>query len=87
MTPRGPAGQSLGADSHRHVIMVVIGLAAVRRLLRDRHTHEVVIVVVIGLAAATRLLRDSQSRSFARLASWDKRPKLTEVRVIKARRA
>jgi hypothetical protein len=46
-----------------------------------------VIVVAIGLAAAAQLARDNQSRSFARLAAWDKRPKPSEVRVIKTRRA
>jgi hypothetical protein len=57
------------------------------RLARDRRTYEHVIVVAIGLAAAASLARDNQSRSLARLAAWDKRPKPSEVHVIKTRRA
>jgi hypothetical protein len=67
--------------------MVVIGLAAAARLARDRRTYERVIVVAIGLAAVARMARDNQSRSLARLAAWDKRPKPSEVHVIKTRRA
>jgi hypothetical protein len=67
--------------------VVVIGLAAAVRLARDRRTYEHVIVVAIGLAAAASLARDNQSRSLARLAAWDKRPKPSEVHVIKTRRA
>jgi len=90
VTSRGyaaPARQSRAADSHRLSIVVVIGLAAAVRLARDRRTYEHVIVVAIGLAAAVSLARDNQSRSLARLAAWDKRPKPSEVHVIKTRRA
>jgi hypothetical protein len=67
--------------------VVVIGLALAARLARDSRSYEHVIMVVIGVAAVAGLGRASQTRSFARLAAWDKRRNLRGQRVPKARQA
>src|SRR6266496_3905785 len=90
VTPRGPAGparRSRWANSQHHGIMAVIGLALAARLARDSRSHKLVIMAVIGLAAMAGLGRASQARSFARLAAWDQRRKLSGQRVPRTRRA
>ncbi len=67
--------------------MAVIGLALAVRLARDSRSYQHVIMVVIGLAAVAGLGRASQTRSFARLAAWDKRRNLSGQRVPKTRQA
>lgn len=67
--------------------MAVIGLALAARLARDSRTYEHVIMVVIGVAAVAGLGRASQTRSFARLAAWDKRRNLRGQHVPKTRHA
>ncbi len=77
---RSPARRTWSANSQRQVIMVVIGLAAAARLARGSHTYEHAIMVAIGLAAIAGLGRAGRARSFARLATWDKRRTLSERR-------
>jgi hypothetical protein len=67
--------------------MAVIGLALAARLARDSRTYQHVIMAVIGVAALAGLGRASQTRSFARLAAWDKGRNLNEHRVARTRRA
>jgi hypothetical protein len=69
--PRDPSQlspQSLAASRRRHVIMVVIGLAAAARLARNSSTGRRVIMVVIVLVAATGLGREG----LGGLAGWYK---------------
>jgi hypothetical protein len=77
----------LGANSRRHAVVGVIGLALAAHLARDRRSYEHVIMGVIGVVAVAGLGRASQTRSFARLAAWDKRRNLSGQHVPKARLA
>ena len=67
--------------------MAMIGLALAARLARDSRTYEHVIMAVIGVAALAGLGRASQTRSFARLAAWDKGRNLSEQHVPKTHQA
>jgi hypothetical protein len=67
--------------------MVVIGLALAARLARDSRSYESVIMVVIGVTAVAGLAKASRTRSFARLAAWDKRQNLSGQRGPKTRQA
>jgi hypothetical protein len=69
------------------VIIGVIGLALAAHLARDGRSYEHVIMGVVGLAALAGLGRASQTRSFARLAAWDKGRNLRGQRVPKIRHA
>ena len=75
------------ANSGHRAAMAVIGLALAARLARDSRIYEHVIMVVIGVAAVAGLGRASQTRSFARLAAWDKRRNLDGHRDARTRRA
>ena len=77
------ASQPPGTSSGHRMSMVVIGLAVVARLLRDRRTRESVILVVIAVAAARSLGKAARTKSFARLAAWDKRRSANELRKLK----
>ena len=67
--------------------MAVIGLALAAHLARDSRTYQHVIMAVIGVAAVAGLGRASQTRSFARIAAWDKRRNLNGQHVSKTRHA
>jgi hypothetical protein len=69
----GPARQSQGTRSGHHAAIVMIGLAMAARLARDPRTYAPAIVVAIAVAAAAGLGRTGQTRTFERLAAWDKR--------------
>ena len=71
-----------GSSGHK-MSMVVIGLAVVARVLRDKRTHETAILVVIAVAAAAGLGKANRAKSFARLAAWDKRRREYELRKLK----
>jgi hypothetical protein len=81
------ATQPQGANSGRHMSMVVIGLAVVARIMRDPRTHEAAIVAVIAVAAVAGLGKASRAKSFARLAAWDKRLTANELRKLKRGKA
>ena len=65
------------ADGHRgesrrqHAIMLV-GLAALARLARDRRFHMHLIMFAVGLAAAASLGRGTRANVFAHLAALDR---------------
>ena len=77
------ARQPRGASSGHHMSLVVIGLAVVARVLRDKRTHETAILVVIAVAAARGIGKATRTKSFARLAAWDKRRTANELRKLK----
>jgi hypothetical protein len=90
VTPRsqaGPEPRLRGANSGHHATMAVIGLALAAHLARDNRTYQHVIMAVIGLAAVAGLGKASQTRTFTRLAAWDKGRNLSGQRVAKTRRA
>ena len=63
--------------------LVVIGLAVVARVLRDKRTQETAILVVIAVVAVRGLGKATRTKSFARLAAWDKRRTANELRKLK----
>ena len=65
--------------------MTVIGLAMAAHLARDSRTYQHAIMAVIGVTALAGAGRASQTRSFARLAAWDKRQNLRGQRIPKTR--
>jgi hypothetical protein len=79
-TPAGTVSQSPSASRPPKVVMAMIGGAAAARIARDRRTYERVIIFALVLAAAAGIARDNQARSVARLAAWDKRRTLRELR-------
>ena len=71
--------------TRKHVFMLV-GLAALGHLARDRRFRLNVIVLAVGLAAATGLARKSGADGFARLVAWDHRQGLRVQRAHQAKR-
>ena len=67
--------------------MAVIELALAAHMARDSRTYQHVIMAVIGVAAVAGLGRASQTRSFARMAAWDKRRNLSGQHISKTRHA
>ena len=70
------------ADRRRRAALLAAGLVALGRLPRDRQFQERVIMLVIGIAAAAAIARENQARSLARLAAWDQRQKLRQLRQV-----
>ena len=54
-------------------VFMLVGLAALGHLARDRRFQLNVVVLAVGLAAATGLARKSGANGFARLKAWDQR--------------
>jgi hypothetical protein len=63
------------------IFRIVLGI------LLSRRFHELVICAVIALAAVAGLVRENQTRTWARLAAWDKRQNLRYQRRARARPA
>jgi|GEM_PF-1543087 hypothetical protein len=61
------------ADRGQQVALIVIGVAVLAHLPRERRTWQHAIMLAIGLAAAAGLAQESQARSLARLVAWDQR--------------
>ena len=74
MTP-GPeaAPQPRQASSGNRVAVVMVGAALAARVARNARTYETALVIVLAVAAASGLGKASRTRTFARLATWDKR--------------
>jgi hypothetical protein len=51
----------------------MIGVAVAARLARNPRSYGPAVVAVIAFVAIAGMGRESRARSFARLASWDKR--------------
>jgi hypothetical protein len=83
----GLARRLPGASDPRHVVMVVVGLAAVAHLAQDRRNLQHVVMVVVVLAAIEGLARGSKDRLLARLVAWDRRRNLSEPRTVRIRQA
>jgi hypothetical protein len=77
----------VAAHTTQHVILTAIVLGAAAYLARQRSTYEHAIMIALGLAAVAGLERAGRARSFARLATWDKRRDLRAQHVHKTRRA
>jgi hypothetical protein len=77
------ARQPRRASTGHHLSTVVIGLAVAARIMRDPRTQEAVIMAVIAVVAARGLGKATQTKSFARLAAWDKRRAANELRKLK----
>jgi hypothetical protein len=65
----------------------MIGAAVAARLARDTRTYEPAIIAVIVVVAVAGLGRAGRTRSFARLAAWDKRRSANQLGGRKARQA
>jgi hypothetical protein len=60
-----------GRDNHRP--WRLIGLALLGHMLRSRRFYERVAFAAVVLAALSRLGQENQTKTFARLAAWNKR--------------
>jgi hypothetical protein len=75
----GRAREVRASRKHR-LIVLGIELQALLNLLRSPKFQRNVITGLIGLAALGRLSRENRTRSFARLAAWDKKQHLRHQR-------
>ncbi len=80
------ARQARAARRKKRRALLVVGLSAGSRLLRDRGFQTTVITGAIGAAALASFARESRARTRARLALWDHRQSLREQRKAPARR-
>jgi hypothetical protein len=76
MSPVGSNGstrtsRTSGRDNHRP--WRLIGLALLGHMLRSRRFYERVAFVAVVVAALSRLGQENQTKTFARLATWNKR--------------
>jgi hypothetical protein len=70
------ARQERAAHRHNRRALLVIGLSAVARLLRDRGFQAMVITGAIGAAALASTAREGKTNNLARLTNWDKKQSL-----------
>lgn len=72
-------------EAHRQHVILLLGLAGLGHLARDRRFQAHVVIAAIALAAVASLGRDNRSNVFAHLAAWDKRQNLRRQRADTAR--
>ena len=72
-------------EAHRKHVIVLLGLAGLGHLVRDRRFQAHVIVAAIALGAVKSLGHDNRTNTFARLAAWDKRQDLRRQQAGTAR--
>jgi hypothetical protein len=72
-------------EAHRQHVILLLGLAELGHLARDRRFQAHVVMAAIALAAIASLGRDNRSNAFAHLTAWDKRQNLRHQRAGPAR--
>ena len=73
-------------DAHRKHVLLLLGLAELGHLARDRRFQARMIMVAIGLAAVASMGRENRANAFERLAAWQKSQDLRLQRAAKTRR-
>jgi len=73
VSSNGPARQSRTSGRGNHRPWRLIGLALLGHMLRSRRFYERVAFAAVVLAALSRLGQENRTKTFARLAAWNKR--------------